>query len=266
VRARARLVAGRDGPASAPVLSSDPPLVLRPAADAVYLAQGAAGPLGGDRLELDVEVPPGRSLRLRAVAATLALPSLCGRPARVELRARVGEGASLELLLEPVVVADGAWVELITGLQLAAGARLLWREEVVLGRYGERGGRVSTRVDVELDGRPLLRTGTDLRGDDPVTRAASVLGPHRALGSLLVVRPGEGTPAGEPDQSAAHADVSAFHPGLSAAELALPGSGRLLTVAADSALDVRRWLDQRLAERHPAFMCTEARQKPVGAH
>jgi urease accessory protein len=226
-------VAGPRGPFSAPVLLSDPPLVLRPAADAVYLAQGAAGPLGGDRLELDVEVPAGRSLRVRAVAATLALPSQSGQPSRVELRARVGEGASLELLLEPVVVARDAFVQLVTHLDLAAGARLVWREEVVLGRYGERGGRVCTRVDVELDGRPLLRTGSDLCGDDPVTRAASVLGPHRALGSLLVVRYGEQPPTADPS--------------LSAAELALPGPGTLLTVAADSALDVRRRLDHSLA-------------------
>jgi urease accessory protein len=232
VRANARLVAGPGGPASAAVLSSDPPLELRRAADAVYLAQGAAGPLGGDRLELDVEVPAGRWLRVRAVAATLALPSRCGRAARVELRAHVGPGACLDLLLEPVVAADGAWVELVTDLELAAGARLLWREEVVLGRYGERGGRVTTRVDVNLDGRPLLRTGIDLCGNDPVTRAASTLGTHRAFGSLLMDGHGDGAPPAAPDRSVA--------------ELVLQEPGRLLTVAADSALDVRRRLDERL--------------------
>jgi urease accessory protein len=207
--------------------------VLRPAGDAVYLAQGAAGPLGGDRLELDVEVPPGRSLRLRAVAATLALPSLSGRPARVELLARVGEGASLEFLLEPVVVADRAWVELVTSLELAAGARLLWREEVVLGRYGERGGRVSTRVDAELDGRPLLRTGTDVSGCHAVTAAASVLGPHKAFGAVLAVGPEHGG--------------RVRMPGRSAAELRPPGSGSLLTAAAGSAIELRHRLDDHLA-------------------
>jgi urease accessory protein len=225
-------VAGPGGPASATVLRSDPPVVLRPAQDAVHLAQAAAGPLGGDDLRLDVEVPAGRSLRLRAVAATLALPSRCARPARVVLDARLGEGARLEVLLEPVVVADGASLELVTRLDLAAGARLLWREEVVLGRYGERGGQVTTRVDVTYAGRPLLRTGTALRGGDPVTHGPSVLGPHRAVGSLLAV--GLGSAGRRPEASSA--------------ELSLPGPGTLFTAVAHSALTLRRHLDGYVRE------------------
>jgi len=226
------VVAGPAGPASAPVLRSDPPLVLRPAGDAVHLAQAAAGPLGGDDLELDVEVPAGRFLRLRAVAATLVLPSTCGRPARVTLRAEVADGGALEVLLEPVVVADGAGVELLTQVQLGAGSRLLWREEVVLGRYGERGGRATTRIDVVRAGHPLLRTGSDLCGGDPVTHGPSVLGSHRAVGSLLAVSQGNAAQPVRPERSSA--------------ELALPGDGTLLTVAADGALALRRRLDEHL--------------------
>ena len=78
VKARARVVAGPGGPYTAAVLRSDLPIVLRPADDAVYIAQGAAGPLGGDDIELSIEVPDGCSLRLRAVASTLVLPSVTG--------------------------------------------------------------------------------------------------------------------------------------------------------------------------------------------
>jgi urease accessory protein len=56
------------------LLRSQAPLVLRPAADAVYLAAGAAGPLGGDELDLTVSVGPDACLTMRTVAATVALP------------------------------------------------------------------------------------------------------------------------------------------------------------------------------------------------
>ena len=238
MRARARLVAGAAGPGSAAVLRSEPPLVLRPAPDAVHLSQGAAGPLNGDDLELDVEVPAGRTLRLRAVAATLALPSRCpvpfrrDGPARIVLNAHVEEGARLDVLLEPVIVADGASVHVITRLDLAENAQLLWREEVVLGRYGEAGGQVTTRVDVGYAGRPLLRTGMALRGGDPVTHGPAVLGGqgltrHRAVGTLLAV--GFGSTGRQPEPSSA--------------ELSLPGPGTLFTVVASSALAMRRELD-----------------------
>jgi len=227
------VVAGPAGRASAPVLRSDPPVVLRPAGDAMHLAQAAAGPLGGDDLELDVEVPAGRFLRLRAVAATLVLPSPCGRPARITLRARVADDAALEVFLEPVVVADGAGVELLTRVELGARSRLLWREEVVLGRYGERGGRATTRIDVVRGGHPLLRTGSDLCGGHPVTHGPSVLASHRAVGSLLAVGHGDASQPVRPERSSA--------------ELALPGDGTLLTVAADGALAMRRRLDAHLA-------------------
>jgi urease accessory protein len=231
VKARARIVAGPGGPYSARVLRSDLPIVLRPADDAVHLAQGAAGPLGGDDLELSIEVPDGCSLRLRAVASTLVLPSAAGGVARIVLRAIVGAGASLELLLEPVVVADHAGVELITDLTLAADARLLWREEIVLGRYGETGGVATTRIDVTRAGVPLLRTGSQLRGGDAVTHGPAVLGPGRAVGSLLQVGHGE----------------AAASPNRDSAVMSLAGGGSLFTAVASSAISLRRLLDARLA-------------------
>ncbi|MDX6254826.1 MAG: urease accessory protein [Frankiales bacterium] len=227
MKARARVVAGPGGPYTAAVLRSDLPIVLRPADDAIHLAQGAAGPLGGDDLELSIEVPAGLSLRLRAVASTLVLPSAAGGTARIVVRAVVGAGASLELLLEPVVVADGASVELITEIDLAAAASLLWREEVVLGRYGESGGEATTRIDVTRGGLPLLRTGSQLRGGDSVTHGPAVLGTGRAAGSLLSVGYGD----------------RACQPGPDMAAMSLAGGGILFTAVAASAIVLRRALD-----------------------
>ena len=227
MKARARVVAGPGGPYTAAVLRSDLPIVLRPADDAIHIAQGAAGPLGGDDIELAIEVPDGLSLRLRAVASTLVLPSIRGGTARVTITAVVGESASLELLLEPVVVADRAAVELVTDITLADTARLLWREEVVLGRHHEFGGSATTRIDVTRGRLPLLRTGSHLTGGDPVTHGPSVIGRGRAVGSLLTI-----------GYETGHAD-----PQPDSALLTLAGGGTLLTAVASSALNLRRRLD-----------------------
>jgi urease accessory protein len=242
VKARARVVAGPGGPYTAAVLRSDLPIVLRPAGDAIHIAQGAAGPLGGDDLELSIEVPDGCSLRLRAVASTLVLPSADGGVARVAVKAVVGAGASLELLLEPVVVADGASIELTTEISLAADARLLWREEVVLGRHGERGGAAFTRIDVTRAGLPLLRNGFRVVGGDGATHGPSVLGAGRAVGSLLSI--------GYDDPPAA--------PQRDSAAMSLSGGGTLFTAVAPSALVLRKLLKAQL-ERGAA------RQMPQGA-
>ncbi|BEP11853.1 urease accessory protein UreD [Acidothermaceae bacterium B102] len=233
MKARARVVAGTGGPYTAAVLRSDLPIVLRPADDAIHIAQGAAGPLGGDDVELSIEVPDGCWLRLRAVASTLVLPSVVGGAARITIKAVVGEGASLELLLEPVVVADRASVELVTEIELAGNARLLWREEVVLGRYNEQGGDAVTRIDVLRERVPLLRTGSRLVGGDVVTHGPAVLGRARAAGSLLRVG----------------YDVNAVEPQPESALLTLVGGGQLVTVVASSAIDLRRALDAHLACR-----------------
>jgi urease accessory protein len=234
VKARARVVAGPGGPCTASVLRSDLPIVLRPADDAVWLAQGAAGPLNGDDVELCVEVPDGCALRLRAVASTLVLPSLAGGVARIAVRATVGAGASLELLLEPVVVADGGRVELVTEIALAADARLLWREEVVLGRYGERGGEAATRIDVMRGGKALLRNGFHVSGADPTTSGPSMLGPGRAVGSLLAVG----------------SSLLDQPPGATSATLTLADGSTLVTAVAASAVALRRVLDRSAGQGH----------------
>ncbi|RZU48987.1 UreD urease accessory protein [Krasilnikovia cinnamomea] len=81
MRAAARIVAEADGRGGTrlSVLRGEPPLLLRRTGAAggpatVHLVGGAAGPLGGDDLRLDVEVGPGAWLEVRSVAATLALP------------------------------------------------------------------------------------------------------------------------------------------------------------------------------------------------
>jgi urease accessory protein len=196
VKARAELVAER-GPAGElrlPVQRSQAPLVLRRTADAVYLVSGAAGPLGGDQLELRIEVRAGARLRLRTVAAAVALPGRYGQESRLTVTATVGPGARLEYLPEPLVAADAARHRTEISVRLAEDATLLLRDEVLLGRHGERGGACRTRLAVDRDStsgwRPLLRHELDVDGADPAAGGPAVLAGHRAAGTLLTVEPG----------------------------------------------------------------------------
>ncbi len=183
--------AGPGGSLRLPVQRSQVPLVLRRTPEGVYLVSGAAGPLGGDTLELRIEVRAGATLRLRTVAAAVALPGRYGEASRLTVTATVGPGARLEYLPEPTVAADGARHRTEVTVRLAADATLLLRDEVLLGRHGERGGACRTRLAVDRDSargqRPLLRHELDVSGTDAASSGPAVLAGHRAAGTLLSV-------------------------------------------------------------------------------
>jgi urease accessory protein len=184
VKAAARLAAAAGGRLT--VMESSPPLVLRATPDAVYVVGGAYTPLGGDDLELDVDVAPGASLVVRSAAASVALPGPDGAPSRLRVTASVGAGASLVWHPEPGVAAAGCHHRSDAAVSLAAGASLVWREEVVLGRHDEPGGRWTSSLRVDLEGRPLLRHRLDL-GAGTDWDSPAVGGGARCSGSLLAV-------------------------------------------------------------------------------
>ncbi len=194
-------VAGPGGTTRLPVLASQAPLVLRRTPAAVYLVGGAAGPLGGDSLALRIAVGPGAFLRLRTAAAAVALPGPDGAESVLRVCATVADGGRLEYLPEPVVVTDGARHATLVSVTLAAGAALLLRDEVLLGRHGEAGGTARTELNVTYAGRPLLRQSLSVSGTDPASLGPAVLAGHRAVGSLLLAGspcgpgPGLGCPA-----------------------------------------------------------------------
>ncbi|WP_344950155.1 urease accessory protein UreD, partial [Actinomadura miaoliensis] len=222
--ARAAVTAERDaqGRTRCTRLRSDGPLALRETADAVYLVGAAAGPLGGDVLEIDLGVGPGARLAVRSVAATLVLPG--DGVSRLTVRARAGAGAHLDLAPEPTVAAAGCDHRSVTEIALAEDATLRLHEELVLGRHGERPGRLHSRIDVTIGRTPLLRH--ELRVADRHGGPA-VLGDARAVGNVLLVRPGL---TREP-----HAGD-----GLAVLPLAHPSAVLVTAVAPDAALLRRR--------------------------
>jgi urease accessory protein len=172
------------------------PLVLRRTPEAVYLVGGAAGPIGGDRLDLRITVRAGAFLRLRSAAASIALPGLDGLESVLSVSVTIEAGGRLEYLPEPVVIAEGARHATVFTVALAAGASLLLRDELLLGRHGESGGSARSVLRADYAGRPLLRHAVEVSGTDPVSGGPAVLAGHRAYGALLRAgEPGDGAGA-----------------------------------------------------------------------
>ncbi len=231
--AEAAIVAGTDpaGRTRLPVLRSQAPLVLRRTPDAVYLVGGAAGPIGGDALDLRIDVREGAALRLRTAAASVALPGPDCLESVLTVTATVGPGGRLEFLPEPVVVAARARHATIITVTLAEGACLLLRDELLLGRHGERGGAARTSLRVDYAGRPLLRQELDVSGADPASTGPAILAGHRAVGAALWVNPG--IDSNVPARSG---------PGV--AVMPLTGPGVLVTALARDAVTLRKRLSQ----------------------
>jgi len=188
VRARAVLRAeARDGCTVLEELRAAAPLGLYPSPGPapgwaqVWLVGSAGGPLGGDDLELVVEVGDGAALAVGSVAASVALPGPA--PSRLVVRAAVGPGGSLVWAPEPLVVTGRADHAVDVLLEVAGTAHLWWRDELVLGRASEPPGRCTLRQRADLGGGPWARH--DLTIGAPGWDGGAVVGGHRAVGSVL---------------------------------------------------------------------------------
>ncbi|MEV5409447.1 urease accessory protein UreD [Thermopolyspora sp. NPDC052614] len=214
-------------------LRSEPPLTLRRTGpDQVHLISTAAGPLGGDHLELDIDVAAGTGLELRSVAAPLVLPGQ-GGPSRMIVNARVGPGATLRFTPEPTILAAACDHHLLVRLSLAPTASVLWREEIIFGRHGEAPGRCRTRFDATIGGVPLLRQQLAV-GDPAVDTSPAVYGTARCVGSTLLAGPAFTPPADRRPATATIAD------GVAVLPLAAPGT--LVSALAGDAVELRRRL------------------------
>ncbi|GIF53300.1 urease accessory protein [Asanoa ferruginea] len=196
MRAEARLVAEADGRGGTRLstMYGEPPLLPRRTGHRqtthaeVHLVGGAAGPLGGDDLRVDVEVRPGARLVVRTVAASLAQPSHPSAPSTLTVTVSVGANGALAWLPEATIAVRGCDHRTRSIVDLADGAELLWREEIVAGRHGERSGDLATATTVRYAGRTLLRhdlaIGPRAKGWD----GPAVIG-ARTAGTLLIVGP-----------------------------------------------------------------------------
>lgn len=168
-------------------LRSDPPLTLRETPGAVHMVGSAAGPVGGDDLQLDVELKAGTSLTMRSVAAQLLFPGPSGRTSHARVRVGVGAGAALAWLPEPVVLVKGADHHSETTITMAGDASVVWCDVTVLGRHAEVTGSLRQRLRVERNGGALLCTETRLGPAWPHADGAAGVGDHRVVATILVI-------------------------------------------------------------------------------
>ncbi|MFC9496233.1 urease accessory protein UreD [Streptomyces sp. NPDC056982] len=243
VRSTARITASDDGRGGTclPVLDAEGALALRrirsTGPDARVMLVGAmSGPLGGDHMSVEAHATAGARLRIGSVAATIALPGQAKGEARYDVRLTVDDGAELHWLPEQLISACASDLRVTTWAELAPGARLVLREEQVLGRTAEEPGRLTSRLTVHRAGRPLLdqelACGPGAPGgwDGP-----AVLGGHRALGQLVVVKPEFEKDRPPPALL-----------GENAALTPLAGPAVLVTALASDALRLRGTLDDAL--------------------
>jgi urease accessory protein len=124
----------------------------------VHLVGTAAGPLGGDQVEVLIDVGPGAQLAVHGVAATLALPGGHDGWGYVTTTLTVADGAELSYAPGPLVACRGARLRTVTSVVLTGSGQAEVVEQLVLGRHGEPGGAWSGRLVADRDGRPVLRT------------------------------------------------------------------------------------------------------------
>ncbi|MBL1068858.1 urease accessory protein UreD [Streptomyces sp. 7-21] len=240
VTAEARITAGPGG--TLPELRGGGPFAPRrtgsgePGTAHVTLVGAMTAPLNGDRLRLSATAAPGAALRVTSAAATVALPGPAPVPAAYDVRLAAGERARLAWLPEPLVCARGSELAMTTRVDLAASARLRYREEQVLGRAGEETGRLTARLTVWREGWPLLDQELAFGPGVPGWDGGAVLGGHRAVGQLLVVEPAW---EDRPPAPAVLGETAVLTP--------LAGPAVLVTALAPDALALRRLLDEAAA-------------------
>ncbi|MGK2959004.1 MAG: urease accessory protein UreD [Acidimicrobiales bacterium] len=144
------------------------PLSVRQCGQRILLASSAAAPVGGDDLELVVDVGPGARADVGSVAASIVWPGVGGEASSMTTECVLGHGAHLDLWLEPTISVAGSRHRAVTVVRLEGDATCRVVEEAVLGRRHEASGHLDLSLRVERDGRPLVhhdeRFGPDVAG------------------------------------------------------------------------------------------------------
>ncbi|MEU5861676.1 urease accessory protein UreD [Nonomuraea sp. NPDC047529] len=194
-------------------------------------------PLGGDRLRVEATVEPGAHLHITTASAAIALRGPTPEPATYDVHLTVGEHAGLHWLPQPLISAAGSNLRQTCTVDLAATARLVLREEQVLGRFGEPPGRLAVRLVVHRDGHLLLDQQTAYGPDAPGWDGPAVLAGHRAAGQILIVDP-------ELERHPLQARLFGDGPATGQAALTpLAGPAALITALAPDSLRLRHLLD-----------------------
>lgn len=152
----------------------------------VALVAGRAMLLPGDEVRLRISVGAGCTLALTDIGGLVVYgrTGTGGDPSRWHATVTLGEGSRLTWDALPTVIADAGALERSLTIAVAEDAASLVRETLVLGRTGERGGRLAADTDIADAGGPVLRETLRASGHEPVPGA---LGRHRVLDAIIAV-------------------------------------------------------------------------------
>lgn len=217
-------------------------LAARLTPDGLFLVGAGAHPVGDDRIDVEIDVGPDTAITVRSSGATLARRGERDAVSVASTSASVARGSTLCWLVEPGVAAAGARHHSRVVVTLDLSARLVWREEVVLGRFGEDvPGSWRAGIDVRRGERPLFVGELDLGPAAPQWTSASVFGGARSMVSTLVVDPDRPTGAWHGATAAAGSALGAALP-LAGPGVELLGWGASLSDCRDGVAGLLRGL------------------------
>ncbi len=147
-----------------------------------------SGIVGGDRLQIDVEVGGDAQALLTTPGAGKWYRS-AGPIAEQWVHLKVGAGATAEWLPQESIVFSGAQARMGTTVELGHGARYIGVETLCLGRRasGEQFERGSLRLasDIRIDGRLLWQERGRIAGDSPLLQSPIGLAGYSVCSTVL---------------------------------------------------------------------------------
>lgn len=195
--------------------------VRQTGAATLHMISSAATPLGGDLIEIHVEVGSGAELTLHSVAAAVALPGPSEPRSELRWHIDVADGAVLVIDPQPTIVAGHAVHHSEMSVQVDGSGSVRVTERVQIGRTGEDLGQWSGRVCADVAGTTAVRHRLELGKPG-----------HDGLGAPSVLLSEFRYPDERPD---------AVHAGAIAARLGLAAGGSLTTVLAGSLHQAEQW-------------------------
>ena len=155
----------------------------------VALVAGRAMLLPGDAVRIEISVGEGCTLSLVDVGGLVVYGRAgeAGEQSHWHACADLAAGAQLRWQGLPTVITDAGHLTRSLTVRLAAGSSATLRETLVLGRSGERGGRVTTETDAADAVGPILRDRLEVSGAETVP---GVLGTDRIVDSILALGDG----------------------------------------------------------------------------
>jgi urease accessory protein len=147
-----------------------------------------SGIVGGDRLQIDVEVGECSQALLTTPGAGKWYRS-AGPIADQVVSVKVGAGATAEWLPQESIVFSGAQAHMRTTVELAGDARFIGVETLCFGRRasGETFDRGSLRLasDIRIDGKPLWQERGCIAGGSPLLESPIGLAGYSLCSTVL---------------------------------------------------------------------------------